>query len=142
MKLGVMGVTIMASSGDDGAVSSQAADDPLNCLYSPSFPATSPYVTAVGKNTYIYTYTYTYTHTHSHKDIQIYIHIHYRYTSHSYTHTHIHINIHIGGTMGPEMGEGTEEIACQGDKGGIISSGKHTVVIHFSKFLNIILFHI
>eukprot|EP00601_Ochromonadales_sp_CCMP2298_P005109 CAMPEP_0173174690 /NCGR_PEP_ID=MMETSP1141-20130122/3489_1 /TAXON_ID=483371 /ORGANISM="non described non described, Strain CCMP2298" /LENGTH=491 /DNA_ID=CAMNT_0014096835 /DNA_START=110 /DNA_END=1582 /DNA_ORIENTATION=+ len=30
MKLGVMGVTILASSGDDGAVSSQAAD-PLNC---------------------------------------------------------------------------------------------------------------
>lgn len=48
MKLGVMGVTILASSGDDGAISSSARNGPLYCGYNPSFPATSPYVTAVG----------------------------------------------------------------------------------------------
>jgi tripeptidyl-peptidase-1 len=48
MKLGVRGVTILASSGDDGAVTSQAADNELNCMYSPDFPASSPYVTSVG----------------------------------------------------------------------------------------------
>lgn len=48
MKLGVRGVTILASSGDDGAVSPNAARDSMSCGYSPSFPATSPYVTAVG----------------------------------------------------------------------------------------------
>jgi subtilase family serine protease len=41
-------VTILASSGDDGAVSTSAAGNPLACGYNPSFPATSPYVTAVG----------------------------------------------------------------------------------------------
>jgi subtilase family serine protease len=44
----VRGVTILASSGDDGAVSTSAAGNPLACGYNPSFPATSPYVTAVG----------------------------------------------------------------------------------------------
>jgi tripeptidyl-peptidase-1 len=48
MKLGVRGVTILASSGDDGAVSPSAASNSMNCGYNPSFPATSPYVTAVG----------------------------------------------------------------------------------------------
>ena len=47
-KLGLRGVSILASSGDDGAVSPNAAQSSLYCGYSPSFPATSPYVTAVG----------------------------------------------------------------------------------------------
>ena len=42
------GVTILASSGDDGAVSPTASSDSMRCGYNPSFPATSPYVTAVG----------------------------------------------------------------------------------------------
>lgn len=48
MKLGIMGVSIFVSSGDDGAPGSVARDHPNKCGYSPSFPATSPYVTAVG----------------------------------------------------------------------------------------------
>jgi len=43
MKLGVMGVTILVSSGDNGVGSNSGS-----CGYTPSFPATSPYVTAVG----------------------------------------------------------------------------------------------
>jgi len=48
MKLGVMGVTILVSSGDDGVANFQARSSPKSCGYNPSFPATSPYVTAVG----------------------------------------------------------------------------------------------
>lgn len=48
MQLGVMGVTIVASSGDDGAISQSARSNPLGCRYAASFPASSPYVTAVG----------------------------------------------------------------------------------------------
>lgn len=48
MQLGLMGVTIFASAGDDGAVSPNARSSSLSCGYSPSFPASSPYVTAVG----------------------------------------------------------------------------------------------
>jgi tripeptidyl-peptidase-1 len=48
MKLGVMGVTIVVSSGDDGAVNDASREDTSKCAYYPSFPATSPYVTAVG----------------------------------------------------------------------------------------------
>ena len=48
MKLGVRGITITVSSGDDGAVSSGARRNPLRCGYAPSFPASSPYVVAVG----------------------------------------------------------------------------------------------
>ena len=44
MKLGVRGVTIMVASGDDGA---NFFFEPCQG-YNPSFPATSPYVTAVG----------------------------------------------------------------------------------------------
>jgi len=51
IKLGLMGVTVIVSSGDDG-VSSQQARSVLQgksaCGYTPSFPASSPYVTAVG----------------------------------------------------------------------------------------------
>ena len=46
MKLGVRGVSVIASSGDDGA----------GCLnktkFDPHFPASSPYVTAVGGTRY------------------------------------------------------------------------------------------
>jgi len=48
MKLGLQGVSIFVSSGDDGAAGNQARYLSRNCGYSPSFPATSPYVTAVG----------------------------------------------------------------------------------------------
>jgi tripeptidyl-peptidase-1 len=47
-KLGVQGVSILVSSGDDGVANFQARDDPKKCGYNPSFPASSPYVTAVG----------------------------------------------------------------------------------------------
>jgi tripeptidyl-peptidase I len=48
MKLGAQGVTIMVSSGDDGVANFQARKNPNKCGYNPSFPASSPYVTAVG----------------------------------------------------------------------------------------------
>lgn len=48
MKLGVQGVTVFVSSGDDGVANFQARGDAADCGYTPSFPATSPYVTAVG----------------------------------------------------------------------------------------------
>jgi len=94
MKLGVQGVTILVSSGDDGATAMSSTGEcycNYNCGsgvyntywtgtswsgygYFPSFPATSPYVTAVG------------------------------------------------GTMGPNSG-GTE-IACQSNNaGGVITTG-------------------
>lgn len=47
-KLGILGVTLIVASGDDGALSSKASGNPSKCSYAPSFPATSPYVTAVG----------------------------------------------------------------------------------------------
>jgi tripeptidyl-peptidase-1 len=47
MKLGAQGVTIFVSSGDDGVSNVNCACDKNNG-YVPSFPATSPYVTAVG----------------------------------------------------------------------------------------------
>eukprot|EP01038_Epipyxis_sp_PR26KG_P005158 gene5158-7181_t len=48
MKLGVRGVTITVSSGDDGVAGYLARSKPINCGYQPQFPAGSPYVTAVG----------------------------------------------------------------------------------------------
>ena len=47
-KLGLQGVSIMVSSGDDGVANFQARDDESKCGYHPSFPASSPYVTAIG----------------------------------------------------------------------------------------------
>jgi subtilase family serine protease len=44
IKLGVMGVTLFAATGDDGAVSM----DIHLCGYEPNFPAVNPYFTAVG----------------------------------------------------------------------------------------------
>jgi tripeptidyl-peptidase I len=48
MKLGLMGVTIVVASGDDGALSPYARGQPANCGYVVSYPASSPYVVAVG----------------------------------------------------------------------------------------------
>lgn len=48
IKVSVMGVTIVASSGDDGANARSARGDPSKCGYTPQFPATSQYVLAVG----------------------------------------------------------------------------------------------
>lgn len=48
MKLGVRGVTIMVSSGDDGAPGSDARLNALGCGYAPDFPSVSPYITSVG----------------------------------------------------------------------------------------------
>ena len=48
IKLGVMGVTLLSSSGDDGATSWSVRDHPENCAYFPVFPNTSPYVLSVG----------------------------------------------------------------------------------------------
>jgi len=47
-KLGVQGVTILISSGDDGVSNFGARTNPKKCGYNPSFPASSPYVTAIG----------------------------------------------------------------------------------------------
>ena len=48
IKLGVMGTTILAASGIDGVLSRNARVDSTYCGYSPLFPASSPYVVAVG----------------------------------------------------------------------------------------------
>lgn len=49
IKLGTMGVTIVASSGDDGANSYDVGNYGIgSCNYQGIFPATSPYVLAVG----------------------------------------------------------------------------------------------
>lgn len=47
-KLGLRGVTVVVSSGDDGVAGNAARSDLQYCGYSASFPASSPYVTAVG----------------------------------------------------------------------------------------------
>ena len=49
IKLSAVGVTLVASSGDDGAVPrSVRLDGVKSCTYGPLFPASNPYVTAVG----------------------------------------------------------------------------------------------
>ena len=49
IKLGAMGVTIVAASGDDGAVGSDVRYHGFgDCTYVAIFPASNPYVTAVG----------------------------------------------------------------------------------------------
>mgnify|MGYP003880592577 CR=1 FL=1 len=47
-KLAARGVTFIASSGDDGVNSPQARGHPSQCGLSPQYPASSPWVTAVG----------------------------------------------------------------------------------------------
>jgi len=46
--LGTRGITVTVSSGDDGVANYEARDDSSKCGFNPSFPATSPYVVAVG----------------------------------------------------------------------------------------------
>ena len=48
IKLGAIGVSIIAASGDDGAISRKVRQTPSACFYAPNFPASNPYVTAVG----------------------------------------------------------------------------------------------
>jgi hypothetical protein len=48
IKLGTMGVTVLASTGDDGAPGYYARGDSSKCGYGPMFPASHPYITAVG----------------------------------------------------------------------------------------------
>ena len=48
VKLGLKGCTVVTSSGDDGAVSQSVRNSTDSCGYMPSFPATCPYITAVG----------------------------------------------------------------------------------------------
>jgi tripeptidyl-peptidase-1 len=57
MKLGAMGVTIVVSSRDDGAPGFFARGAPSRCSYDPQFPASSPYVVAVGKSNNLLHYT-------------------------------------------------------------------------------------
>ncbi|PRP87952.1 tripeptidyl-peptidase 1-like [Planoprotostelium fungivorum] len=47
-KLGLRGVTIVVSSGDDGVANYIAQDDLKQCGFSPSFPASCPFVLSVG----------------------------------------------------------------------------------------------
>merc|ERR1712160_184022 len=44
MKLGIQGVSVFVSSGDDGVANFQARSSKRNCGYHPSFPASSPVV--------------------------------------------------------------------------------------------------
>lgn len=48
IKLGLAGTTLLASSGDDGVSGFQTRDGGVSCGYFASFPASCPYVTAVG----------------------------------------------------------------------------------------------
>ena len=48
MRLGLMGVTIVVASGDDGVHSQDVRQSLQNCGYSASFPATSRYVLSIG----------------------------------------------------------------------------------------------
>jgi len=47
-KFGLRGMTVFVASGDDGVANFEARGDASQCGFNPSFPATSPYVTAVG----------------------------------------------------------------------------------------------
>lgn len=49
MKLGLQGVTILAATGDDGVAGWNARNNTNFCGYNPQWPASSPYVTAVGE---------------------------------------------------------------------------------------------
>ena len=48
VRLGLMGVTIVVATGDDGANSRYSRDNAMYCGYSPIYPATCAFVTAVG----------------------------------------------------------------------------------------------
>jgi len=47
-KFGLRGLTVFVASGDDGVANFEARGDASQCGFNPSFPATSPYVVAVG----------------------------------------------------------------------------------------------
>ena len=47
-KLGIIGVTLVVASGDDGAVGTDARSSPPKCDYQPYFPASNPYFTGIG----------------------------------------------------------------------------------------------
>jgi tripeptidyl-peptidase-1 len=47
-KATALGITFFASAGDDGAISDEGDCEEYDGAYSPSFPATSPYVVSVG----------------------------------------------------------------------------------------------
>eukprot|EP01127_Copromyxa_protea_P024021 TRINITY_DN927_c0_g1_i1.p1 TRINITY_DN927_c0_g1~~TRINITY_DN927_c0_g1_i1.p1 ORF type:complete len:467 (+),score=139.64 TRINITY_DN927_c0_g1_i1:3-1403(+) len=47
-KMGLRGLTVFVSSGDDGVAGSQARGNPSACGFSPQYPANCPYVTTVG----------------------------------------------------------------------------------------------
>jgi len=46
--LGVRGITVLVSSGDDGVAGNAARSDASQCGFAPSYPASSRFVTAVG----------------------------------------------------------------------------------------------
>ena len=49
IKMGVIGITIVVASGDDGALTRKVREVGVSaCAYSPFFPASSPYVVSVG----------------------------------------------------------------------------------------------
>jgi len=48
MKLGLRGVSIVVSSGDDGAVNYKVRNSTAYCGYYTSFPSSCPYITSVG----------------------------------------------------------------------------------------------
>jgi len=47
-KMGLRGITLFVSSGDDGVAGSEARSDPSQCAFIPQYPADCPYVTTVG----------------------------------------------------------------------------------------------
>ena len=47
-KIALRGVSVLASTGDDGVANQRARQDDGYCGFYPSFPASSPYVLAVG----------------------------------------------------------------------------------------------
>jgi tripeptidyl-peptidase-1 len=47
-KMGVRGLSVIIASGDDGVANSIARAAPSNCGFNPAYPASCPFVTAVG----------------------------------------------------------------------------------------------
>lgn len=95
MKLAAMGVTIMSASGDDGAPGMKARTNGLNCGYMPQFPASCPYLTAVGGT-----------------QVCCLLSVQFINIKH---------NCFLLFTQGPESNR--EEIACQSQLGGVITTG-------------------
>lgn len=48
MKLGVRGLTLLFSSGDDGVAGYKIRNNQSDCGFHPEYPASSPYITSVG----------------------------------------------------------------------------------------------